>query len=290
MDSTRQFVQNSGMPRQATPPSPLSIQLLRANQHRIDQDWGNFRMVYWFWRVYLTDQPGAGILTGSREWRLRPGTITLIPAGLPFQPFCRRAAMALYSVHFDMPALPAASCRSLFPSPWVFTPPHSGPLASLPEAFRAGCQEQLASPIPRQELQGWLHLLLAERLRALPSDRQEWLARLQNRRHRLTPALSLIEQSYATRLTAEKIATVLHLSADHTSRLFREWLGMSPMQYLEEVRMQKACRLLLESDETIESIAEATGYRDRYYFSRVFKRRFQLGPATFRRRAGRAPG
>jgi len=290
MDRACHFVQNPGMPRPASPPSPLSLQLLRANCHRIDRDWGNFRMVYWFWRVYLTDQPGAVIRTDAREWRLRPGVMLLIPAGLPFQPSCHRARMALYSIHFDLPALPAASCRSLFPVPWAFAPPHSGTLASLPEAIRDGCRERLEHPVQRQELLGWLHLLFAERLRALPADRQEWLAQLQNRRHRLTAALALIEQSYASRLTADSIAAVLHLSPDHTCRLFREWLGMSPMQYLEEVRMQTACRLLLESEETIESIAEATGYHDRYYFSRVFKRRFQLGPATFRRRAGRAPG
>lgn len=58
--------------------------------------------------------------------------------------------------------------------------------------------------------------------------------------------------------------------------------GSTPMQMLHTMRMEQACSLLLYTDHSIDTIAEAVGYEDRYAFSKAFKRYAKVGPARFR--------
>ena len=74
------------------------------------------------------------------------------------------------------------------------------------------------------------------------------------------------------------------LSLAGFNRLFRRYFGTSPARYVTETRVREAARLLLQSNETIDSIADKTGFPNRAYFSRIFKTVTDLPPAEFRRR------
>ena len=68
-------------------------------------------------------------------------------------------------------------------------------------------------------------------------------------------------------------------------RKFRQATGHSPHNYRLRLRVEQACAWLREGGMSIEAIAEATGFCDRYHFSRVFKRVLEMTPAEFRRRS-----
>ena len=67
-------------------------------------------------------------------------------------------------------------------------------------------------------------------------------------------------------------------------RLFQRYLGTGPARYITEVRVREAASLLRGSGLTIEEIAEQTGFPNRFYFSRVFKKMTHYSPADFRSR------
>ena len=78
------------------------------------------------------------------------------------------------------------------------------------------------------------------------------------------------------------LANAAALSPDHYSRLFRKMAGCSPRQFIQEVRLERACQLLRETPLSISQIAEEVGYADVFQFSRIFKNRIGQAPSRWR--------
>ncbi len=85
-------------------------------------------------------------------------------------------------------------------------------------------------------------------------------------------------------------AEKLHVSLNHFNRLFREHCHSSPRHSVINARMRRAAELLLETNDSMREIAEAVGLENEFYFSRLFRRKYHLPPATYRREfCGEAP-
>ncbi|MBQ3089068.1 MAG: response regulator transcription factor [Oscillospiraceae bacterium] len=96
-------------------------------------------------------------------------------------------------------------------------------------------------------------------------------------------ARSYVQSHYADyELGVEVVSSHLHLSNAYFSTLFKRETGVSFTQYVTEIRMDRAARLLLESDDKTYQIAEQTGYLDPNYFSYVFKKHFGCTPSRYR--------
>ena len=68
----------------------------------------------------------------------------------------------------------------------------------------------------------------------------------------------------------------------HLNRVFRGLLGVTPLQYLNRMRMERAASLLADGRLTIKAIAREVSFDDPYYFSRQFKQHFGRSPAQYR--------
>ena len=100
---------------------------------------------------------------------------------------------------------------------------------------------------------------------------------------RLLPALALMEERLKTPLTIEQLAEKCYLSPAQFRRIFQDAMDTSPLRYLQQRRLEKACQLLLHSDATIETIASEIGYEDASYFSHTFRRVMGLPPGKYRK-------
>ncbi len=87
-------------------------------------------------------------------------------------------------------------------------------------------------------------------------------------------------------LTTEIMATHLRMSRPAFCQWAKANLGQSPKQYLKQLRLERSLEFLTQGRISIESIAERTGFSDRYHFDREFKRHFNMTPAAYRRIAG----
>ncbi|TNJ65597.1 helix-turn-helix domain-containing protein [Paenibacillus hemerocallicola] len=76
-----------------------------------------------------------------------------------------------------------------------------------------------------------------------------------------------------------------HYHVDYVSRCLKRHTGMSPLEYLRHVRMEKARRLLEQSAElTVKQIAEMVCMADANYFSRMFRKETGMSPAAYRKK------
>lgn len=90
-------------------------------------------------------------------------------------------------------------------------------------------------------------------------------------------------ENLASQITMESIADSLSFNVSYLSKLFKKVVGQSPMQYLVELRMNKAKHLLISQPQmSVRQISEILGFEDQHYFSRVFKNYTDLSPIQFR--------
>ncbi|MDW7658163.1 MAG: AraC family transcriptional regulator [Bacillota bacterium] len=95
-------------------------------------------------------------------------------------------------------------------------------------------------------------------------------------------ALDYINEMYANNLTLEEIARYCNCSKSHLQHLFQTHRRQTVWQYLQAVRMEKARRLLVETEWPISHLAAMIGFNDANYFSTVFSRKIGLSPRRYR--------
>ena len=93
--------------------------------------------------------------------------------------------------------------------------------------------------------------------------------------------LKYIESHYNDELSLQEIAGLANVSPQYFSRLFREKMGMTYVDYLTKIRINKAVELLKYSNKSIQEIGYEVGYRDPNYFSRVFKKTTGVSPKEY---------
>jgi transcriptional regulator GlxA family with amidase domain len=91
-----------------------------------------------------------------------------------------------------------------------------------------------------------------------------------------------IEEHFASRLFIPRLARIANLSVEALARSFKKYQGETLGRFIVNVRVREAAHLLMHTDVGIEEIAEQTGFPNRAYLSRVFKRTTGESPAEFR--------
>ena len=88
----------------------------------------------------------------------------------------------------------------------------------------------------------------------------------------LKQALEYIESSYTTPVTLQDISDSVQMSPKYFCRFFQEMTHRTPIEYLNNYRIERACYLLLTTNQTITEIAYNTGFNDLSYFIKTFKK------------------
>jgi AraC-like DNA-binding protein len=84
-------------------------------------------------------------------------------------------------------------------------------------------------------------------------------------------------------ITTSRVAEVLGYDADYLGRIYRKVYGCTLTEAIHRRRIRTACKYLLDSNLTIEQIAQACGYTDPDYFRRVFRQHMQISPSDYRK-------
>lgn len=95
-------------------------------------------------------------------------------------------------------------------------------------------------------------------------------------------ALKYMADHYTENLTLQSVADNVHLSKSYFSLLFKKQTGRNFIDYLIELRIREAKRLLAENDSRIYDVAAGAGFNDVKYFSKVFKKETGLTPLEYR--------
>lgn len=239
------------------------------------QSWGFFRVEEWnissanqpFWIIYWNPVAGAVMTYNGIEFEPDPGKIYLIPphtrfTGKAYKPFIQFAVHFLAESPFDR----------------VLNKMLEFPAENIAELIMklSGKNSKLQNTILLQQI--ILNALSQIPMEAF-SPKQKTLLD-----PRIKEILLYIEKHPGERHTVESLSARVNMSVNNFHRKFVEGADISPKQYLLKLRMEYAKKLLLETAMTIDEIAAASGFMDRYHFSKNFKNYFLHPPAEFRKR------
>jgi AraC-like DNA-binding protein len=124
--------------------------------------------------------------------------------------------------------------------------------------------------------------VMRRHLEALPREQTGWLAGLRD--PLVARALVLLHAAPAQNWTLDELAAQAATSRSVLAERFVHFIGQPPMQYLRELRMQLASRLLADDGAKVASVSAAVGFESEAAFSRAFKKCVGLSPDEWRRR------
>ncbi len=244
----------------------------------------------------------SGILqVYDRHIPFQAGDITCIPSNVPHTTWSESGMRSRWSYLFFEPeslfrdvGAPGASLSFLArrgAGKFVF------PRWETPELYPLACG--ILQELEREEtnfrscVKGLLFSLLVKlsRLGAGSSEAAEMQAGEEKgeafsaqRMISILPALEFVEENYTEQFGIGVLAKACCLSETHFRRLFQQIMHMSPLAYLNGVRIGKACSLLCRSGEPVLSVAEKVGFSSISNFNRQFMRTMRTTPGEYRRR------
>jgi len=95
-------------------------------------------------------------------------------------------------------------------------------------------------------------------------------------------AISIMQRRSESRISIEKMSEELGISSRHLSRLFVKHIGKSPLDFSNQLRLERAQSYVLHSDLCFDELAEITGFGSASAFSKAYKQHFGMSPAKHR--------
>ncbi|SDO01010.1 AraC-type DNA-binding protein [Paenibacillus sp. yr247] len=154
----------------------------------------------------------------------------------------------------------------------------------IPVLFRH-IQQALRSKMANAQLKsiGYLHLLLGEYCETLSASIAAGIVTEAESDRIVQQAIHYLSTQYAEPITIELMAESLGYNRAYLSRMFKRHTKVTPVTFLQKLRVDKARLLLRERLElTIEQIASSVGFYDPLYFSKQFRRWYGVSPSEYR--------
>lgn len=101
----------------------------------------------------------------------------------------------------------------------------------------------------------------------------------------LKNVITYIENNFTEKIDLERLSKIAGFSKGHFCRLFKQITGMSAIDYINNLRINKAFDLLKSSDLNITEIAVSCGFNDSNYFSRIFKKHKKISPMQMKKQS-----
>lgn len=233
-----------------------------------NKDWDFPNVLSPFWRIYYNSRPGHCVCFGQEFYELTPDHIMLIPSHQLFD--C-------------LGANPTPHFWIEFNTKYLVRPNQAVPILLKPT------QTHLSLINHTQKLIEIKHNLvptnaiyrysLAILNTVIADSNIKWKT---VNPPLLDKVLVYIEKNLSSDLSNPRLAEIIYMSTASMSKLFRNHLGISPSAYVSQMRVKEASRLLSHTEMSIEQIAQSTGFPNRNYFSRVFKKLSNVSPAKYR--------
>lgn len=99
----------------------------------------------------------------------------------------------------------------------------------------------------------------------------------------LKKVLSYIKENYSSPIRIEELASLINLNAQYFCRYFKENIGKTATEYINEIRIEKAAEALIETNKKIITIAQDTGFDNIGYFIRRFKKEKGVTPSEYQK-------
>ena len=144
-------------------------------------------------------------------------------------------------------------------------------------AIRCGVREYILKPLNRFEVAACLERILdmkAETMRTEDGEKEE----AAEDGGSIGKAIQYIEHNFYRSISLEEVSQAVHMNTAYFSTLFKKQTGKKYIDYVTDLRMEKARKLILNTDLKIGAIAEMVGYGSTKHFTRIYKEKFGTTP------------
>lgn len=100
---------------------------------------------------------------------------------------------------------------------------------------------------------------------------------------RLRPVINYIAEHYEDKIYIEKLSDIIMVSPDYFTKMFKDSIGKTPVEYINGIRVNRSMRLLLGTDESVAAIADKIGFCNANYFNKIFKQYMGVSPLAYRK-------
>lgn len=152
-------------------------------------------------------------------------------------------------------------------------------------ALRYGAKEYLLKPVRAADILACVNRI-ADTFFVPEASAEDGGAQEQKNRL-VTAAQEYVAEHYMENLSLADVAEKVGISSGYLSTMFSQNLSMGFVDYLNQVRIERACSYLEQGYWKTYEIAYKVGFRDEKYFSRVFKRIKGISPKEYRAAAGK---
>ncbi|MBE0336961.1 MULTISPECIES: AraC family transcriptional regulator [Paenibacillus] len=228
-----------------------------------------------YWIAYVIEEGKFAYTIKEHRGEAKAGSLILCP---PEEVFHRKILTPL-SFHFFRFSLPEASS--------IGASIHAVLDKEDEDRFLSNCRYLCANALDdSSHVRTWKNHLLEDLLflfwsRASRGGTEERTNRVND--PLIQRALHYFQEHACEPLSIKETAACLGLSSVQFTRRFQAAVGLTPIRYVTSLRLEKAQTLLLETEYTLDDIAEKCGYLNGFYFSRVFSARRHISPSQYRK-------
>ncbi len=167
----------------------------------------------------------------------------------------------------------------------VFRPSH-GVYDVLANYMQDSCDEFLGKDVCyKLPIRANIYLMMTALLRHYCGLKDEQERMVYHNVLRMRPILEHIEGHYKEKIYIDRLAEQMMVSPDYFTKMFRESIGKTPVDYINDLRIHRSLELLAEGNSTMTEIAEETGFANANYFHKIFKQYMDMRPLAYRKLA-----
>lgn len=102
---------------------------------------------------------------------------------------------------------------------------------------------------------------------------------------RISPVIDYIKSNYHKNIKLSELSSIIHVCDNHLIRLFKATTNKTPINFINDIRIEQALKLLINSELSITEISYKVGFSSVNYMSNIFKTNLKISPNQYRKKA-----
>ena len=239
-------------------------------------------------------QGEARVQIGTDVMDVSRGAIIYVPPSMMFRVDSKGGASTVRGIVFDIAIIEEnmhAFDSELFDMFYIQSknkltvfaeghPVHNTIAALIDECYEEYSAREVCYMLP---IRARIYLMMTSLLRFYCGSKNELDRMIYHNVLRLRPVLNYITESFVDKIYIEKLSDMIGVSPDYFTKMFKESIGKTPIDYINAMRINYAMELLVTTDMPVAEIAEKIGFCNPNYFHKIFKQYMDISPLAYRK-------
>lgn len=128
-----------------------------------------------------------------------------------------------------------------------------------------------------------IYIMMTALLRSFCGSKDEKDRMIYHNVLRLRPVITYISENFADKIYIDKLADMINVSPDYFTKMFKESIGKTPIDYINAMRVNRAMYSLACTQSSVAEISEEIGFCNPNYFHKIFKQYMNVSPLAYRK-------